>query len=90
MANAQHDQNGIPTLNATSSVDGKTTVPMQANPTSHRLKTSEGSTGSDVSPDPSARRDENAVTSFTAVSSVDGVTPVPIYITSNLLLTKRT
>lgn len=37
MANAQHDGNFVPTLLGVSSSDGVTTVPIYADPTSHRL-----------------------------------------------------
>lgn len=37
MSNASHDQNHVPSLLGVSSSDGTTTIPIYANPTSHRL-----------------------------------------------------
>jgi len=37
MAQAQRDQNNVPTLLGVSSTDGKTPIPIYANPTTHRL-----------------------------------------------------
>jgi len=78
MANAKRDDNGVPTLIAASNSDGSTPVLVKASPTTHRLATADGSTGSDLSGD-QAKRDDNGVPLLIAVSSADGLTPVPIY-----------
>lgn len=53
MANAERDDNFVPTLLAVSSADGTTPVPVYANPTTHRLLTDAGSgvTGPGLSTD---------------------------------------
>ena len=91
MANAQRDANRVPTAIAVSDADGATPVLLQADPVSHGIKLSHGTTGSDLGPT-NAIHDANRVPSMVAVSSVDGVTPVVLYAdpSTNELLIKRT
>ena len=90
MANAGKDENGVSSLLGTLNSDGRTVVPINANPTSHRLSMSDGVSGSDNGPK-NAPRDENDVPALMGVSSVDGRTPVPIYADSlsRLLVNKN-
>jgi hypothetical protein len=78
MANAERDENNVPTLVAVDQTDGRTIVPVCADPTTHSLCVSDGSTGDDYGP-ADAPRDENFVPVLLAVSSADGVTPVVVY-----------
>lgn len=78
MANAQRDQNNVPTLLAGLSTDGVTPTRVAVNPVNHGMKVDEGSSGSDFGPS-IAPRDQNSVPVAMGVSSVDGVTPVVIY-----------
>lgn len=76
------DDNRVPTLVATSNVDGSTVVSVRANPSTHRLIATNGNTGSGFSYT-NAQRDANRIPALWAVSNVDGVTPVPVYADSN-------
>jgi len=60
---------------------------LQANASTHGLKASDSTSGTDHGRTV-AYRDENSVPVFMAVSSVDGVTPVEVYADSsgNLLI----
>ena len=78
MANAPRDNNRVPTILATSNVDGFTTIPIYVNPTTHVVQVDCGNTGSDLSDD-DADRDENRVPVMLGVSNDDGETTVPIY-----------
>ncbi len=78
MANAPKDENGVSGLLGTLNTNGDTPIPVQANPTTHRIKVSDGTTGSDNGPT-NAPKDENDVSALIAVSSVDGKTPVVVY-----------
>ena len=78
MTEAKRDENGISIILATSDADGVTPIPVRANPTSHTIDMSDGSTGSDLSGD-DAVRDHNGVTVMMALSSSDGITPVLLY-----------
>lgn len=82
MANAQRDENNVPTLLAGLETDGVTLVRVCASPTAHTLCVSDASTGDDHGP-VDAPRDENFVPALMAVSSADGVTPVVVYATSD-------
>ena len=77
MANAERDQNDVPTLLAyyPTNADNER---IYANATTHGLKVSDGTTGNDQGPQ-NAYRDQNGVPGIMAVSSVDGVTPVVVY-----------
>ncbi len=87
LGNAYRDENNVPTLLATLSTDGVTTVRIQANASNNSLKVSDGSTGSDHGRTP-AIRDQNNIPVLIATSSTDGVTPVEVYSDSsgNLLI----
>lgn len=78
MSNANKDENSVSTLLGVLDTDGATIVPVKANPTSHRLKVSDGTSGSDNGP-ANALKDGNNVSSLIAVSSVDEKTPVVVY-----------
>lgn len=82
MSNASRDENNVPTIIAPLDSDGTTIVRVLADPTTHLLSVSDGTTGSDFGPEVDAR-DENSVPAFMAVSSVDGVTPVVVYANSS-------
>lgn len=82
MANASKDENAVSTLLGALNTDGVTPVPVKANPTTHRLKVSDGTSGSDNGPT-NALKDGNDVSSLIAVSSVDGKTPVVVYTDAN-------
>lgn len=82
MANAERDENSVPTLIATLDSDGETIVKIKADPTDHSLAVSDNTTGSDYGPT-NALRDENSVPVLMAVSSADGETPVAVYADSN-------
>lgn len=87
MVSIPRDENRIPTLSGTLNTDGLTPTAVKADPTTHRLKVSNGTTGSDH-PTTNAQRDANRVPTLWGVSSADGVTPVSIYADSsgNLLV----
>lgn len=78
MAQAKRDSNFIPTLLGTSNADGTTPVAIKANPSTHVISVSDGTTGSDLSGD-IASRDANAIPVFLAVSEADNTTPVAVY-----------
>lgn len=82
MANVPRDANHIPTILGALSTDGVTPTPVQADPTSHIVATSDGTTGSDLSSEP-VERDANRVTGLMAVSEDDGTTPIPLYVNSS-------
>jgi hypothetical protein len=75
---AARDENRVPTLLAASTFDGVSPTKVYVNASSHRLKTANGTTGSDLGSG-NASRDENRVPIAMAVSSADGVTPIPLY-----------
>lgn len=87
MANAQHDQNHVPTLTAVLNTDGTTIVPVRANPANNRIRVSDGVAGSNNGLT-NAKHDGNFVPTATAVSSADGTTIVTLYADSsgNLLM----
>ncbi len=89
MANSSIDENGVRTLLGTLNTNGKTTIKIKVDPTSHSLEVDEGTSGSDNGPT-NAPRDENSNPALMAVSSADGVTPVAVYSDSsgNLMITK--
>jgi len=87
MAQASKDNNNISTILGTLNSDGSTPVPIKADPTTHKLRMADGTTGSDNSGDV-ADRDDNMVTVMLGVSNVDGTTPVALYAdpSGNLLI----
>lgn len=80
--NASKDGNSVSSLIGVLNTDGATVIPVQANPTNHRLSVSDGNGGSDNGPT-NAKKDGNFVSSLLAVSKNDGVTPVVCYCDSN-------
>lgn len=87
MSNAYRDENSVPTIIAASNLDGLTPIRIKIESLTHRLKTSDGTTGSDFGT-VNDRRDENSVVCLMAVSSSDGMTPTTVYADSsgNLLI----
>lgn len=87
MANASRDENSVETLLGILNTTGTSLVRVKVNSSTHALKVSNGTSGSDHGP-VNALRDENEVPSLMAVSSADGVTPVSVYTDSsgNLLI----
>lgn len=75
------DQNFVPPKTVALSTDGATIVTLRANPSTHVLTTSDGTTGTDHGPS-NALRDSNFIPVLMAVSSSDGKTPVVLYGTS--------
>lgn len=82
MANAQRDQNNVPTLLGILASNGTTTVAVCADPNSNGLCVEDNTTGDDMGP-ANALRDQNSVPTLLAVSSADGVTPVTVYTDSD-------
>lgn len=82
MANANRDQNNVPTILAALESDGTTLVKITVDPTNHALEVDDDTTGSDNGP-VDAPRDENFIPALLAVSSADGVTPVVVYATAD-------
>lgn len=90
MANASKDENGVSTLLGTLNSDGRTTIRVQVNASTHSLKVDDNTTGSDNGPT-NAPKDQNNVPALLAVSSADGITPVVVYAdSSGNLLVKST
>lgn len=91
MTNASKDQNYVSTMIASQNNSSVLPSTLQADPTSHGLAISDGTTGSDFGPK-NAARDQNDVPCIMAVSSVDGITPVALYVDAitNALLTQST
>jgi hypothetical protein len=76
------DGNNVPTLRAALNTDGKTVINVLANPTSHALFASNGSSGTNHGTT-NAQRDLDHHPILLGVSYVDGKTPVEIYADSN-------
>ena len=90
MANAAHDQNGIPTILGTLQSDGQTPIKIKVNPTFGGIKISDGTSGT-ASTRTTAPHDSNGVHTWMGVSSVDGKTLVVIATdSSGNLLTQST
>lgn len=87
MANAKHDENGIPTILGTLQSDGITTVNIKVNPSNNALKVVDDTTGT-ASTRTNAPIDENHVSAWMGVSSADMTTLIPIACDSsgNLLI----
>lgn len=85
--NSFHDGNGVHTLIAVEN-DGATLINIKADPDTHVLKTSDGTSGTDKGPYDS-RHDESHIPVLLAVSSrtatingkqyIQGITPVVVY-----------
>ena len=84
------DANRIPTIMGTLNTDGVTPVSIKVNSSTHKLKISNGTTGSSFT-STTAKRDANRIPTMWGVSSADGVTPIYIATdSSGNLLTKST
>jgi len=83
MANAQRDDNNVPTLTGVLETDGQSVVRVTVNETNNTLGVAPGTGGVDNGPGPNALRDENFVPTLIGVSSEDGVTPVVVYTDSD-------
>lgn len=81
MTNASRDNDFVPTLTAVLNSDGATVISVAAS-FDHKLKVSDGTSGTDNGPI-NAKHDENHVPTLLAVSSLDGVTPIPVYSDAN-------
>jgi len=81
MANARFDDNHVPSLLGVLNSDGSTITPIQADPSTHAVLISDGTTGSDFGP-AQAKFDDNHVPVMMAVSETDGITPVVVYANS--------
>lgn len=81
------DQNGVVALGCALNTDGVTVTAIKADPSTHLLNISDGTTGSDNGV-ANAVRDANQRPVLMATSSVDGRTPVEVYADSsgNLLV----
>ena len=82
MESTRRDQNRVTVIFGSLNTDGSTPTMVEADPTTHTIKTSDGTTGSDFSDAP-VERDQNHVPGLMAVSEVDGITPVPLYVNSD-------
>jgi len=82
MSNASKDDNSVSSLIGVLNTDGATIVCVKADPISHRLEVSDGTSGSDNGP-ANALKDGNDVSTLIAVSSADGITPVVVYTDAN-------
>lgn len=80
--NASKDENDVSGLVGVLNTDGKTVVPVAANPATHRLYVTDGTSGNDNGP-ANALHDDNDVPTLIAVSSADGKTPVVVYTTAD-------
>lgn len=88
--NASKDENFTNSITAVLNTDGTTIIRVQIDPTTHRLKADDNTTGTDRGP-VNVPRDGNNVPTLFAVSSSDGVTPVALYADSTgKLLTQST
>ena len=89
MANAGLDQNNRPTLLAASSSNGSVIVQVQANPSTHTLRVSDATGGSDNGNNSdNAMLDENSVPVATALASDGSGRIIELYAdpVTNLLL----
>lgn len=93
ISHAYKDENGVSTIISVSENDGVTVVRNSINPTTHQLRVSDGTTGSDNgNNNGNAMKDENDVPVWIAVSSTDGKTPIEVYsdpLTQRLLINSQ-
>lgn len=75
---AARDENSVPSLLGADSNNGIIPVAVEADPSTHRLFVSDGTTGTDHGP-MNAPRDVNFVPVLMGISRTDGVTPVVVY-----------
>ena len=80
MTNAGIDNNSVPVAQGVLNTDGTTPKMLEANPTTHILDVSNGSTGSDFGNDWAAR-DDNAKT--TAIATDANGATIPLYVDSS-------
>lgn len=80
MGSPFHDGNSTPTLLAVQD-DGLSLVNIQADPITHELHVSDGTTGSDNGPDNSRHASGRPI--LMATSNADGKTPVAVYANSS-------
>ena len=78
---AQKDRNFTSTLLGVLNTDGKSIVSVTADPVSHYLRVSDGTSGSNNGP-ADALKDNNNVSTLICVSSTDLKTPVAVYANS--------
>jgi len=76
------DKNFVSTLTCVLNADGKTIINILANPVTHSLMMSDGTTGTNRGPS-NALKDQNDISTLLAVSYLDGLTPVAIYADSS-------
>lgn len=88
MADAKRDDNQVTTLAGVLNTDGTTPTLVKADPTTHILDTSDGSSGSDLGND-NAARDNNSIPVAMATDSSGN--KIPLYVNSSgKLLIKST
>jgi hypothetical protein len=88
MAETKHDDNGVPTITGVLNTDGATVTRVKANPTTHILDVSDGSSGSDLGND-NATRDNSGYPVMLATDASGNI--IPLYVNSSgQLLTKST
>lgn len=85
MTNAIKDNNNVPTILGVLNTDGATSTVIKADPSTHYLDTSDGSSGSDLGND-SAGRDQNSVTTLSATDSNGNIIPLYADSSGNLLI----
>lgn len=87
MANSAIDSNSNPTMTALLNTNGSTITRVKVNASNHRLKVSDGTTGSDNGGN-HGFFDDNQRTTLFVVSNADGVSPLSLYADSsgNLLI----
>lgn len=87
---APRDNNRVVTVLGTLNTDGITPISVLVDASTHRLATSDGTTGTDFGRR-DAVRDANRIPVWIGVSSADGITPIEIYTdSSGNLLTQST
>ena len=85
MTNAKTDNNSVPVAQGVLNTDGATPTTLEANPTTHVLDVSDGSTGSDFGND-AAARDDNGRTTLTATDANGNIIPLYVDSSGNLLI----
>lgn len=76
------DENRVKVIFGALNTDGTTVTPVQANPSTHFIRTDDNTTGTDHGPTNDIR-DQDFETGLMAVSSADGVTPVVLYVNAS-------
>lgn len=88
MVTSKTDNNGVATAFGVLNTDGETVTLLRANPTSHALDVSDGSSGSDIGRDTS-KHDDDMRTSMCATDASGNIIPLWLN-SSNQLLIKST